>query len=268
MFSYISKIASGKGYTLFLNNALTGEKNHIIDKPEKICNQLIEMQVKAAFYFPVLQKENNNVNQTIVSLLSEAGINVVLLDRDIYRSPERSNYDLIKVNHTSGSFKITRHLINTGCKKLSFVGPLNGSSSEYERIDGFKKALGFNGLSYSKKIVHNIYPEDQEEIDDFVCKTNSDGIVCINDEMAALIIKSCVRQGIKIPDDIKIVGFDDLSMLNFLPVRLTTIRQPVETLAREAVRVALERVNNQKIPAREIIVSGELIIRDSCGFNK
>jgi DNA-binding LacI/PurR family transcriptional regulator len=74
-----------------------------------------------------------------------------------------------------------------------------------------------------------------------------------------------LRNGLKVPQDVRIVGFDDLPINKLLPVPLTTIRQPAEALAHESVRTMIDRIEHSQMPARDIMVKTELIIRRSCG---
>ena len=74
-----------------------------------------------------------------------------------------------------------------------------------------------------------------------------------------------LHNGIRIPEDVRVVGFDDLPTNQYLPVSLTTIRQPVKALALESVRTMLNRIENPDMAARDILVKTELVVRASCG---
>jgi hypothetical protein len=107
-----------------------------------------------------------------------------------------------------------------------------------------------------------------KEIFKEIKRTNTDAIVCANDLTAAFLMRYLLDMGLRIPDNIAIVGFDDLPLAAHLPVPLTTIRQPLTALAYEAVSSAIERIENPNLPPRDIMVGTQLVIRSSCGAGK
>jgi len=72
-------------------------------------------------------------------------------------------------------------------------------------------------------------------------------------------------RGIRIPDDVRLVGIDDVSYATLLPVPLTTIRQPTREIGEAALRTMLDRLRTPRLPPREILLDGELVVRKSCG---
>ena len=93
----------------------------------------------------------------------------------------------------------------------------------------------------------------------------TEAFVCVNDSTAADLVYFFVRNGIQVPQDVRIVGFDDLPTDESLPVSLTTIRQNPSALAYESVRTMVDRIQRPDMPARDIMVKTELVIRESCG---
>ncbi len=102
-------------------------------------------------------------------------------------------------------------------------------------------------------------------VEKIVSKNKPDALVCVNDRLAAVIMKALLKMGYSIPEDIRLVGFDDMPFVEYLPVRLTTVRQPVDAMAREAVRTLLDRIDTPKLPARDIVLTGKIVVRESCG---
>ena len=78
-------------------------------------------------------------------------------------------------------------------------------------------------------------------------------------------MQTLLAQGVRIPEDVRIVGIDDVSYAKLLPVPLTTVRQPCRTIGETALRVMLERIELPKLPARNVLLDCSLVIRKSCG---
>ena len=91
----------------------------------------------------------------------------------------------------------------------------------------------------------------------------TDAIMCGNDSTAAKLIQCLYKRGIQIPQDVRVTGFDDLPISDYLPVSLTTVCQRPQFLAYEAVRTLLNRIERPDLPARDIMVTTELIVRES-----
>ena len=90
-------------------------------------------------------------------------------------------------------------------------------------------------------------------------------VVCVSDATAIRLMQCFAHVRISVPDDVRVVGFDDLPIGGYLPVPLTTMRQNPEALAYEAFRTLLHRMKNPTLPARDILVATELVVRKSCG---
>ena len=90
-----------------------------------------------------------------------------------------------------------------------------------------------------------------------------EAFVCVNDLVGAWLMQSMLKAGAKIPTDVRIAGIDDSSFATFLPVPLTTVRQPCRELGEAALRTMLDRIDRPKAPARELLLDGQLIVRAS-----
>ena len=152
-----------------------------------------------------------------------------------------------------------------------------GVTSVMGRIEGFWKAMREAGVTCETSRVLQIDPakfinldvdDNKGELDPIVERIRggqTEAIICVNDVTAIRLMQYLLRIGISIPDDVRIVGFDDSPIDEFLPVPLTTIRQNVNALAYEAVRTLKDRIEKPDSPARDVMVATELIIRQSCG---
>lgn len=92
-----------------------------------------------------------------------------------------------------------------------------------------------------------------------------DAIVCANDYTAAVLMRSAESAGLRVPQDLRVVGFDDVKYATLVTVPLTTIHQPCRDIAIIAFRTMLERLAEPTMPARNIALTPHLVVRESCG---
>ena len=90
-----------------------------------------------------------------------------------------------------------------------------------------------------------------------------DAFVCSNDRIAGRFMQVLFAQGRRIPQDVRIVGIDDVNYAGLLPVPLTTVRQPCREIGGTAMKVMLDRLANPKMPARDVLLDCTLIVRES-----
>ena len=270
----ILKYSSQSNYSLLLNDLPEDINSNPVERAQSIVRKLVDSNVAGVFFTPLELSDNQAANENIAKSFDDAGISLVLLDRDLTDSYHRSNYDVIGINNEQAAMILVCHLVQQGCKKIDFIhGPVI-STAVNDRIRGYHFALEEHGFEVTKERLHsldskmlNSQPENlvAQSIIEKIKSGDIDALVCVNDSTAADVMLYLLSNGIKIPKDVKIVGFDDLPISQSLPVPLTTMRQPVEALAYEAVRTMLNRQEKPDSPARDIFLKTELVVRKSCG---
>jgi DNA-binding LacI/PurR family transcriptional regulator len=268
------KYASQLGYSLLLNDIPADNHSDYVGQAQAICKRLLSSQVGGVFFTPLELAKNNVTNKNIAEQLTKAGIAVVLLDRDITDSYHRSAFDIVGINNEQSSLILTNHLIELGCRKIDFVCGTVQTTAINDRYRGYRSAMEENALHTDKSRLHQFdsrqltstpgLPKGAELLN-LVKTKKTEAFVCVNDSTAADLVYYFVRNGIRVPQDVRIVGFDDLPTDESLPVSLTTIRQNPSALAYESVRTMVDRIQRPDMPARDIMVKTELVIRESCG---
>jgi len=274
----ISRISSRSGHTLLLNESPRDDGHDIVGRAKTICRQLIELQVAGVFFLPIDNPASDmKFNLEIAESFERAGVAVVLLDRDINEWSHRSKYDVVGINNEYASYVLTRHLLKSGCRRIDFCTGVMGVTSVMSRIEGFWKALRGAGAPCkpsrivqidADKLINPDVDDNKTELEPIAERIrggHTEAIVCVNDMTAIRLMQYLLRIGISIPGDVRIVGFDDSPMCEFLPVPLTTIRQNVRGLAYESVRTLKNRIEEPDSPARDVMVATELVVRKSCG---
>lgn len=232
-----------------------------------LCQQWIAKKVSGVFFAPLeLTGQRDVINRHIAELFERAGIPLILIDRDLVPFPQRSRHDLIGIDNRRAAYVLTTHLIESGCKRLVFVGKHRSAPSCVARSVGFREAVQDAGLSFRPEFIrHSADPSDRSEVQAIVSDFQPDGIVCANDYTAAQLMRTLETLSIKVPNDIRMAGFDDVKYASLLPVPLTTIHQPCNELGAAAVRAMVERVQHPELPPRDVLLDFKLVVRESCG---
>jgi DNA-binding LacI/PurR family transcriptional regulator len=232
----------------------------------ELCRQFIAQRVPGVFFAPLdLTATNDRTNHAVVSLLEKAGIPIVLLDRGFLPYPERSSHDLVSIDHRYAGYLATNQLLKLGCRRIAFVTFRHASQTTESRVAGYRDALFRAGLPFESSLLKALGSDDSHEIAQLMESQKPDAIVCVNDHTAGQVMQSLIGLNYQIPQDVRIVGFDDVQYANLLPVPLTTIHQPCHDIGVAAAAAMLERLSAPNIPTREILLDCHLVVRDSCG---
>jgi GntR family transcriptional regulator of arabinose operon len=233
---------------------------------EQLCHKYIAQKVSGVFFAPLeFTPEKDIVNRRIASAFDRAGIPVVLLDRCYAPYPLRSRYDLVGIDNRSAGFLITQHLLQHGARRIAFVARRLSASTVYGRIAGYREALLARGVNLQQDLVRIGDPEDPKFLQTILSDCHPDAIVCANDITAARIMQGLTARGIRVPDEIRIVGIDDVKYASLLPVPLTTQHQNCADIGAMALATMLQRLEKPDLPTRDILLQTKTVLRRSCG---
>jgi len=234
----------------------------------RLCQQYISKKVAGVFFAPLERTAGSDqANHRVISELERARIPVVLLDRCILPYPKRSEHDLIAIDHRRAGYIVTEHLLKLGCRRIAFVAYSKSASTVAARIDGYRHALFASGALIEPDLVKYLNSELESEVRQVMDALRPEAIVCANDRTAGHLMHSLIRLKYRIPEDIRIVGIDDVEYANLLPIPLTTVHQPCREIGVAAMAAMLERITNPDMPVRDILLDCKLVVRDSCGAN-
>jgi len=261
--------AEEDGFRLILSGSMSENAEERRSHIENLARRYVREKPDGVFFAPLeLTTEKDTINNRIVELFDKANIPIVLIDRDIASFPSRSGYDLVGVDNVRIGYMMAKHLIDHGCTSLRFVGRPYSAPTVHLRAMGYmaalcetRLALGPDGLDTIK--IGNV--EDRDFLRDLLREEKSVGLVCGNDATAARLMHHLCEMGYEIPEQIRVVGIDDMKYAKFLRVPLTTYRQPLKGIAAVAVQMMLSRVVDPKAPARTVYLDGEIVVRRSCG---
>jgi DNA-binding LacI/PurR family transcriptional regulator len=232
----------------------------------QLCRQFIDRNVSGVFFAPLERlPEGDETNQRIVAALEKARIPIVLLDRDLLPYPRRSRHDLVGIDNRRTGYAITEHLIRLGARRIAFLSYTRSAATVAERIAGYREALLFHGLPLAPELIQRLEIDDDESIRRIIEVAHPDSFVCANDPTAGRLMQSLIVLGYRVPQDIRVVGIDDVRYANLLPVPLTTMHQPCREIGMAAMSMMLERIARPNMPVRDVLLECSLVIRKSCG---
>lgn len=239
------------------------------EKALKLCAQYIERRVSGVFFCPVdIPPPEDRANEQVLSALERARIPVVLLDRDCVPYPRRTRHDLIGIDNRRVAHRATEHLIGLGARRIGFARYTTPAETIQMRLAGYRDALQAAGLPAKASAVVTLDADAPEKNAAALRTLDIDGLVCANDPTAGLAMHGLMALGKRVPDDVRIVGIDDVRYASLLPVPLTTVRQPCREIGMSAMSAMLERLIRPDMPPRDILLECPLIVRDSCGAGK
>jgi DNA-binding LacI/PurR family transcriptional regulator len=263
----LAGLARVHGYGLLWGGGHPGPLGDLsAEDAEGLCEQFIRSQVAGVFFAPFEHTaRREEVNRGLAEKLRRAGLAVVLLDRDLGAFPARSEFDLVGVDNFAGGYLLADHLLKLGCRDLGFAVRPHSAPTVNARIAGAREAILDRGLPVPPKFVRVGEPGDPKFARGIIGNGRVDALLCANDDVAALLLRSLEKAGVRVPGDVRLVGFDDVRFASLLSVPLTTMHQPCREIAVVALRAMLERIADPALPPRGLTLSPTLVVRESCG---
>jgi len=230
------------------------------------CQQCIDRKVAGVFFAPLELTENGEAtNERIAQALDAADIPIVLLDRDLYKYPRRSRYDRVGIDNRAAGYTVTEHLLQLGHRKIGFFNRPYSAETVALRLAGYGDALRRFDVAPESRWVAQGDPSDAAFIGSYLKNSGIEGLVCANDLTAVSIMQTLDLLGVRVPQDLKIVGIDDVKYASLLRVPLTTLHQPCQCIGSAAVHAMIDRVSHPDLPARDILFQCSLVVRESSG---
>lgn len=205
------------------------------------------------------------IPEVLIDKLAKYNLPLIFVD---YTSA-KENFPVVLIDNIQGGITATNHLINYGHKNIAFIGGDINHPSINERLIGYKKALENAGINPNKKFISTTspYPDRQNGYNSakkiFSTQKDVTAVFACNDAMAIGVMHYLKDSGFSIPNDISIIGFDDVESDLMLDPPLTTIRVPKIELGAEALRLMINTLKNKNSKGKKILVPVELIIRKS-----
>lgn len=255
-YAYISKGVNSclekAGYGLVLCNSDRNKANEAM-----YCDFLAEKRVDGVILIPV------RFAAADYDVFSRSDLPLVLIDNYV---PDLDASFITNDNYT-GARKIVQHLVGRGYRRIGVILGDPHSSASNDRLRGYADVLRENGVAVDGSLqIHSraTFEDGLKYAGDLIAK-RVDAIFAVNDSVALGVFKHCFENGVNIPRDMGLAGYDDIEMAAMLPVPLTTVRQQKYVVGQKAAEMLLDEIHSPGRPKQKIILQPELIIRKSCG---
>lgn len=209
---------------------------------------------------------NEWITENHLSTLEKAKTPIVFLDRE----KESKSISSVVFDSYKGGQTVARYLINLGHKKIGYIQGYANLYDDLERFKGFKDTLKEYELEfYEEHLLVGYFEEEASyrEVKAFIKsgKALPDAFFAANDLSAIGCIKALKSEGIRVPEDVSVIGFDDIEICEFFNPPITTVHNPIERQGVLAVKGLLEIIQ-EKEEGRIHKLEGSLVMRESCTF--
>lgn len=200
--------------------------------------------------------------------LLEYGFPIVVIN---HQSAENFHFSIYH-DDVDGIQKITRHLLELGHKQIAYLGNSLSGRTNLDRLTGFQREMENAGLAVPGEFFYHVPGIDPnlglESTNYFLnLKNRPTAVVCYNDVLALGVLKGFNQAGIRVPEDISVTGFDNISFSEFMIPSLTTFDQPKRSIGVEAAQLLLDLLNSDlsNFPQHQKvkILKGKLLVRNS-----
>lgn len=189
---------------------------------------------------------------------------VILIDRE---GPEE--FDQVVVSSAEPTARLVDHLASIGHTDIGMICPLRGLSTTEQRLAGYREGLERNNLTYRDELVvtgEGTMEPARKAIGELLrARRKPTAVVVGNNHMTIGVMAGLRDRGLRVPEDIALVAFDDFPWAEFFQPRLTVIAQPTQVIASEALRMTLARIADPSRPAEKLVLQPGFVHRESCG---
>lgn len=233
------------------------DSEDIVRKEKAHLNLLLQKGVEGVIFAPI------NIHETY-SALQTSHVPVVQIDRKTYGMKS----DYIGIDNIQSARIATEHLCGHGYTRIGFIGYDTTVYTMKRRQEGYKAVLSKHNLYDSQlaKVVNYSDRSMKNSIKNWILKHHVDAVLCAVDEICFSALEAIEELGLRIPEDIALISFDDSKWLKYLKTPITVVRQPLEEMGRTAAETIIKRIQHpSKSDFLNIHFETDLIIRGSCG---
>ncbi len=254
----IQKTAQDRNVNMFICNTQEDERTEI-----QYLQLLKNMRINGLIITPV-SDEHDSANSAYLQLLKSMNIPIVLLDRDV----KYSNYDGVFIDNVRGAFEATRSLIENGHTRIAIIsGPMNTKPGR-ERLQGYKEAFLASGMEVDRNLIfHGDFSlESGKRLVQEVLDKHPDitAIFSANNLMTLGCLDTLTRAGKSVPEDMSVLGFDNINALEMLGMRLSVVDRPTFEMGCQSMKLLAKAMDHQNASVpRRITLMPKLVLKGS-----
>ena len=250
----VEDAAQRHGYTVLIGNA-----DEDLDKERRYLEVMRAESVDGVILPPVTETD------PAAAELVGSGMPVVCVDRRL----ARTRVDTVVVDNVRGAYEATEHLVRLGHTRIGFIEGRPQASTSRERLEGYRAALADQGIPADPALVRA--GDSRQESGRRLARE----LLAEPDRPTALLVGNGVmtlgsletlhREGVRIPSEMAVVGYDDMPWAQALTPPLTVVRQPGYELGSRALELLLQRIAEPGRSTTVVLLQPELVVRESCG---
>ena len=247
----LSKSLQAQGYHLLVFMA-----SNDTNATSKVIDELLDYQVDGIIAASV------GMSNDLTRRCEEAGIPIVLFNR----AQNDKRLSCVTSDNVAGGRKLAELLGRAGHRKIGHIAGWEGASTQIDREAGFTQALAEQGLAITARAVGNFHLETAQAAARAMFETDAppDAVFVANDHMAFAVMDVLrFELGMSIPNDVSVVGYDDVALAAWPSYNLTTVRQPANRMVAETVDILTARLEGKTTQPRRVAIDGPLIMRGS-----
>ncbi len=247
----LSKTLQAQGYHVLVFMASNDNK-----ATQGVIDELLDYQVDAIIAASV------GLSNDLTKRCEDLGIPIVLFNRHQYDAQLTS----VTSDNIAGGRKLAEFLVAGGHERIAHIAGWEGASTQIDREAGFLEGLRDANVPLFARNIGNFNFETAKQAARtmFSAVEKPDAVFVANDHMAFAVMDVLrFELGLSVPDDVSVVGYDDVALAQWPSYDLTTIRQPANRMVSETTNALLARLNDPTVPARQIVLEGPLMIRGS-----
>lgn len=256
--SGIEQVANEKGYHVIICMS-----NNSFDK-EVINMELLANGSTDGFILSVAKETQQKGDYHHLTEVINQGMPMVMFDRVI----EEIQCDKVIIDDFNGAKKAVQRLIEIQCKKIALITTVDYVSVGKHRTNGYLKALHDNHIAVDEDLILKVedFDNSEEEIMQFLKGKKIDGLFAVNEHFAIYAVKAFLEQGLKVPDDVSVIGFTNGELSRQFIPSLTTVSQHGAEMGAKAARLLIKKLESEEgveEPYETITIETSLIERNS-----
>lgn len=245
----------GEGYNLLLCNT---EEN--VERERQALDLVLERRIDGIVIAPT------GGNEELLADLVESGLPLVFGDRRL----KGVTTDAVVSNNFEAAGELTRHLIALGHRRIGLLEADLSASAIHDRVAGFRDAMAKAGPGFDSGLAVSSHSSIEAAAAAGTRLLDAEpfpeAVFCTNNFMTLGMVQALLERGLRCPEDLAIVGFDDFPWAAVFRPRLTVIAQPAYEIGREAATLLFDRISERRTgPAVQMVLNAKLVVRDSCG---
>ena len=247
-----------------LSNALQTRGYHVLvvmasqaaGNIDKVVDEMLDYQVDGVVAASLAMSSD------LAQKCHDAGISMVMFNR----SQAGSDYSAVTTDNFSGGRRVAEFLLAGEHQRIGYISGWEGASTQRDREKGFRTGLAAAGRKLDDLEIGNFTQDGARMAASrmFSGSDQPDAVFVANDHMAFAVMDELrTRLGLKVPDDVSVVGFDDVGPASWPSYDLTTVRQRTNLMVESTVEILIEQIESPEIPCRKVTIDAELVLRSS-----